>query len=111
MPSQPRVTGLVTVKQAVVPDRTVAGLSIWINLGLEIRWLLRVVSVNLAFLGRNSAMSEKAIAYVEVPKIARLHALVGLMVIRWLAERSRPDYVKREKRPLVYCPLASLLRV
>jgi len=61
-------------------------LALWINRGLEALWLLTVILVPLAFLDRGYAVSEAVIAYVEVPKVALLRTLVGLMAILWLIE-------------------------
>jgi tetratricopeptide (TPR) repeat protein len=61
-------------------------ISLWINRGLELLWLLTVVLVPLVFLDPDSFLSEAVIAYVEVPKIALLRTLVGLMAILWLVE-------------------------
>lgn len=53
---------------------------------MEGLWLLTVVLVPLAFLDRNFIYSEAVIAYLEVPKIALLRTLVGLMTILWIIE-------------------------
>ena len=58
----------------------------WIHRALELLWLLTVVLVPLAFLDPTYAVSEAVIAYVEVPKIALLRTLTGLMAILWLLE-------------------------
>lgn len=58
----------------------------WLNRSIEGLWLLTVVLVPLAFLERSLIYSEAAIAFVEVPKIALLRALVGLMSVLWLIE-------------------------
>ena len=49
-------------------------------------WLLTLLLVPLAFLSPNYVLSEAVIAYVEVPKIAVLRTLVGIMAILWLLE-------------------------
>ena len=49
-------------------------------------WLLTFFLVPLAFLSPNYILSEAVIAYVEVPKIAVLRTLVGIMTILWLLE-------------------------
>ena len=72
-----------------------AGLVLGINRGLELFWLIAVFLVPLAFLDRDSISSEAVIAYVEVPKIALLRILAGLMAILWLLEwaiESRLDF-------------------
>ena len=53
---------------------------------MELLWLLIVVLVPLAFLDRQYSVSETVIAYVEVPKIALLRTLTGLMAILWVLE-------------------------
>ena len=60
--------------------------SSWINRALEALWLLLVVLVPLAFIHRDYAFSEAVIAYVEVPKVALLRTLVGLMTLLWLID-------------------------
>jgi Tfp pilus assembly protein PilF len=58
----------------------------WINRSLEFLWLMAVVLVPLVYFGRDSTLSEAAIAYIEVPKVALLRTLVALMVILGLIE-------------------------
>jgi len=53
---------------------------------MEGLWLLTVVLVPVAFLGRDQIYSETVIAYFEVPKIALLRTLTGLMAALWLIE-------------------------
>ena len=65
-----------------------AWLLVWINRALESLWLAAVVFVPIAFIDRDYAVSEAVIAYVEVPKIALLRTLAGLMAILWLLEWS-----------------------
>ena len=60
----------------------------WINRALEFLWLTAAILVPLAFIDRNYATSEAVIAYVEVPKIALLRTVAGLMAILWLLEWS-----------------------
>ena len=62
-------------------DARSAAMLRWINSGIEILWLLAVLLVPLAFLDRQYAISEAVIAYVEVPKIALLRTLSGLIGI------------------------------
>ena len=40
----------------------------------------------LAFFGQDYAKPETIIAYVEVPKVALLRILVGLMAVLWLID-------------------------
>ena len=49
-------------------------------------WLLTLFLVPLAFLSPTYILSEAVVAYVEVPKIAVLRTLVGIMTILWLLE-------------------------
>lgn len=77
---------MTLARQAAVTDRTLSMFSVWISRGLETLWLLTVVLVPLAFLDRDYALSEAIIAYVEVPKVALLRTLAGLMAILWLIE-------------------------
>jgi len=58
----------------------------WINRGLEGLWLLTVFLVPLMFLGQSYSISEAQIAYVEVPKVALLRGLAGLIAILWITE-------------------------
>ena len=58
----------------------------WINRGLESLWILTVLLVPLVFLNKDYAISEAAIANVEVPKVALLRLLAGMMALLWLAE-------------------------
>jgi len=52
--------------------------------GYGVSLLLTVFLVPLAFFDRDYARSETTIAYVEVPKVALLRTLVGLMAVLWL---------------------------
>ena len=58
----------------------------WVSRGLEVLWLLTVFLVPLAFLDKEYVISEAAIAYVEIPKVALLRTLAGLMALLWLVE-------------------------
>lgn len=58
----------------------------WLNRSMEFLWLLGVFLVPLVFLGQDYAKSETVIAYVEVPKVALLRTIVGLMVVLWLID-------------------------
>ncbi len=53
---------------------------------MEFLWLLTVFLVPLAFFDRDYAKSETIIAYVEVPKVALLRTLVGMMAVLWLID-------------------------
>ena len=58
----------------------------WISRGLEALWLLAVFLVPLVFMGQDYAISEARIAYVEVPKVALLRTLAGLIAVIWAIE-------------------------
>ena len=69
----------------------------WINRVIELLWLLVVFLVPLVFVNRGDMLSVSTIAYLEVPKIAILRTLVGLIAILWLIEwgirqRISPDF-------------------
>ena len=59
---------------------------VWVRRAMESLWLLTVFSVPLVFLGQDSAVSEAVIAHIEIPKIALLRTLAGLMLILWAIE-------------------------
>jgi tetratricopeptide (TPR) repeat protein len=83
------MTGKLVISSPVSTQKLLG----WTNGGLELLWLLTVVLVPLAFVSRGYLLSAATIAYVEVPKIAVLHTLVGLMAVLWLLEwglRGRP---------------------
>ena len=61
-------------------------LHIWLNRAIEFLWLLVVLLVPLAFFDHDYAKSETIISYVEVPKVALLRTLVGLMAALWLID-------------------------
>ena len=79
---------LTTEVGSILSVRTTASLTVWINRGLESIWLLVVFLTPLAYLDQTYAISEASIGYVEVPKIALLRTLVGLMVVLWLIKWS-----------------------
>ena len=58
----------------------------WIDRGLEGLWLLAVFLVPLMFLSQDYIASEAQIAYVEVPKVALLRTVAGLMALLWMVE-------------------------
>jgi len=58
----------------------------WINRAIELLWLVAVLLLPLAFFGQDCAQSEVVIAYVEVPKVAVLRTLAGLMAALWLID-------------------------
>ena len=57
----------------------------WINRAIEFLWLVAAL-LPLAFFGQDYAQSEAVIAYVEVPKVAVLRTLAGLMAALWLID-------------------------
>ena len=58
---------------------------LWISRGLEILWLVTIVSVPLAFF-KGSEVLSLPFPFIELPKIALLRTLVGLMAILFLIE-------------------------
>ena len=77
---------LTTTRHAIASAVSIDNLALWISRGLEFCWLLAVVTVPLAFLGREYVLSEVEIAYVDLPKTALLRTLTGLMACLWLVE-------------------------
>ena len=65
---------------------TSSELRIWLNRAMEFLWLLTVFLEPLAFFDRDYAKSETIIAYVEVPEVALLRTLVGMMAVLWLID-------------------------
>ena len=59
---------------------------LWINRALESLWILTIVLVPLAFLGRSYGEWSSVIGSFELPKIVLLRTLVGLMAAFWLVE-------------------------
>ena len=77
----------MTAARTTVSPTGATGIAIrWIYRGLEFLWLLTVVAVPLAFVDRESFLSELELAYVDVPKTVLLRTLVGLMGALWLIE-------------------------
>ena len=77
---------MTTIRRAIGSASTVEFLVLWINRGLEFLWLLAVVLVPLAFLDRDYVLSQSSFYYLQVPKIALLRTLVGMIAILWLIE-------------------------
>ena len=77
---------MTTHSRSVFSDGTTATLTRVINRSLEALWLLAAFLIPLAFLDQNYAISEAAIGYVEVPKVALLRTLAGLIAMLWLIE-------------------------
>jgi tetratricopeptide (TPR) repeat protein len=77
---------LTTISRSILSTNATATLALAINRGLEVLWLLAVFLTPLAFLGQDYAISEASIGYVEVPKIALLRTLAGLIAMLWLIE-------------------------
>ena len=75
---------MTTAKTAASPYAAAGNLVLWISLTLEFLWLLTLVAVPLAFVDRESFLSELELAYVDVPKTVLLRTLVGLMAALWL---------------------------
>ena len=60
--------------------------AVWINRAMECLWILAVVLVPLAFLGRNYGEWSSAIGSYELPKLTILKTLAGLLAALWLIE-------------------------
>ena len=80
------MASVTTVTTATASPDNSPALVLWINRALEALWLLTVVLVPLVFVNRGYMISEANIDYLELPKIALLRTLVGLMTILWLLE-------------------------
>ena len=63
----------------------------WINRAIELLWLVAVFLLPLAFFGQDYAQAEAVIAYVEVPKVAVLRTLAGLLAALWLIDWGLPS--------------------
>ena len=59
---------------------------VWINRAMESLWILTLVLVPLAFLGREYGEWSSAIGSYELPKITILRTLAGLIAALWLIE-------------------------
>jgi len=79
------ITSMESARTKLSSSNTFA-VSKWLERGMEPLWLLAVFLVPLVFLDRDYAKSEAVIGYVEVPKIALLRLLAGLMAVLWLVE-------------------------
>ncbi len=77
---------MTTARAAATPFNSPTVLLAWINRIQEGLWLITLFLVPLAFLSPTYVLSEAVIAYVEVPQIALLHTLVGIMTSLWLLE-------------------------
>ena len=66
------------LRQQLSCNRDVLRVTIWINHCLEGLWILAILLVPIAFLDRDYVVSEAAISYIEVPKIALLKLIGGL---------------------------------
>ena len=75
-----------TVSASTVPTAERVALSLWLNRALETLWLLTVVLVPLAYLGRSYGEWSSVIGSFELPKIVLLRTLAGLMAVLWLVE-------------------------
>ena len=64
----------------------------WANRGIEFLWLLTLVSVPLAFVNRESFLSELELAYVDVPKTVLLRTLAGSIATLWVIEWALQRY-------------------
>jgi len=79
-------TSNVTLTKPGLASKPGANFLPWIIRGLEGLWLFAALFVPLIFLNQDYAISEAAIAYVEVPKVALLRSLAGLIALLWLLE-------------------------
>ena len=68
----------------------------WISHVLEFLWLFTLVAVPLAFVDRETFLSESELAYVEVPKTVLLRTMVALMAVLWLVEWALERWFQRE---------------
>jgi len=76
----------------------------WISRGLEGLWLLAVFLVPLIFLSKDYAISEAEIGYIEVPKVALLRTLAGLIAILWSLEWAIKSRSLQGSRPSISLP-------
>ena len=77
---------MTTIGKATASAGTTDNLILWINRGLEALWLLTVILVPLAFLGRSYGEWSSIIGSYELPKITVLRTSAGLIAILWLLE-------------------------
>ena len=63
-----------------------ATLALWINRVLEVLWLLTVMLVPLSFLSGGDILGSPVVFLLELPKVAALRTLAGLMAGLWLIE-------------------------
>ena len=77
---------MVSSSQATLLDSVAPNAVLWIHRAIEGLWLLTVILVPLAFLGREFGELSSVIGSFELPKIALLRTFVGLMVALWLIE-------------------------
>ena len=59
---------------------------LWINRALESLWLIALLAVPLAFLGRSYGEWSSAIGSYELPKLSILRTLAALLAALWLTE-------------------------
>jgi tetratricopeptide (TPR) repeat protein len=74
------------LRAAIIPRATRPNVVLGIQRALELLWLLTVVIVPLAFLGREFGTWSSVIGSFELPKIVALRSLVGIMAALWLIE-------------------------
>ena len=77
---------MATVRSALYFFGTTPNLVLWINRALESLWLLTVVLVPLAFLGRSYGEWSPILGSYELAKITLLKTFVALMTALWLTE-------------------------
>ena len=74
------------VKRAFRPINGGPSVMLWINRTLESLWLLAIILVPLAFLGRSYGEWSSIIGSFELAKITLLRTLAGLMASLWLIQ-------------------------
>ena len=92
------ITTRSAASPAASPNEAAGNATRWINRGLEFLWLMTVLAVPLAFVDRESFLSELELAYVDVPKTVLLRTLVGLMAVLWLTKWTLQRQVQMEHR-------------
>ena len=65
---------------------TAIGLTRYVEIGMELLWLITAALIPLIFVPTDYFLSEAVNAYVEVPKTVALRSLAGLMTILWVVE-------------------------
>ncbi len=82
-----REAGLNSPRLPIISVGNTPVTALWVSRGLELVWLLIIVSVPLVFLRMSSSPLPLPFP-IEVSKIAYLRTLTGLMTVLWLMEWS-----------------------